>query len=141
MIFDAMNFLIRRLGFWFLAFCGAGMLMGPSHAQTWPAKPIRFIVASQPGGIADLTPRLLAPKLQEALGQPIVIENRPGGGIVGGGETVAKGFGYHRTTDDGATLEHQNFFALLCKQISEIASSRPSPYYGYHGFRCNVGFK
>ncbi len=68
-----------------------------THAQ-YPSKPIRFIVASQPGGIADLTPRLLAPRLQEALGQTIVIENRPGGGIVAAGETVAKAL------PDGYTL-------------------------------------
>src|SRR3954469_15855935 len=67
-------------------------------AQGYPSKPIRFIVASQPGGLADMTPRLLAPKLQEALGQPIVIENRPAGGIVSGGETVAK------AAPDGYTL-------------------------------------
>lgn len=70
---------------------------GIAHAQ-YPTKPIRFIVASQPGGIADLTPRLLAPRLQEGLGQPIIIENRPGGGIVAGGETVAK------ASPDGYTL-------------------------------------
>jgi tripartite-type tricarboxylate transporter receptor subunit TctC len=72
-------------------------LTGAAHAQ-YPNKPIRFIVASQPGGIADLMPRLLAPRLQEGLGQPIVIENRPGGGIVSGGETVAK------AAPDGYTL-------------------------------------
>ncbi len=73
------------------------LAMAAAHAQ-YPSKPIRFIVASQPGGIADLTPRLLAPRLQELLGQPIIIENRPGGGIVAGGETVAK------ATPDGYTL-------------------------------------
>ena len=35
------------------------------HAQGYPSKPIRFVVASQPGGLADMTPRLMAPKLQE----------------------------------------------------------------------------
>ena len=89
-----MNLLLRVAVLAALFSCGAAF----AQDSRYPAKPIRFIVASQPGGIADLTPRLLAPKLQEALGQPIVIENRPGGGIVGGGETVAK------SAPDGYTL-------------------------------------
>jgi len=63
-----------------------------------PNRPIRYIVASAPGGIADITPRVLAPRLAEALRQPVVVENRPGGGIVAGGEAVAKAL------PDGYTL-------------------------------------
>ena len=90
MIFDAMNFLIRRLGFWFLAFCGAGMVMGPSHAQTWPAKPIRFIVPFAPGGANDLLARAAAEGASAQLGQAIVIENKPGAGGTLGADLVAK---------------------------------------------------
>ena len=89
-----MNLLLRTAALAALLTCGAAL----AQESRYPTKPIRFIVASQPGGIADLTPRLLAPRLQEALGQPIVIENRPGGGIVAGGETVAK------APPDGYTL-------------------------------------
>jgi len=73
----------------------------PVAAQSpdqYPSRPIRYIVASAPGGIADITPRVLGPRLSQALHQPVVIENRPAGGIVAGGETVAK------AAPDGYTL-------------------------------------
>ena len=60
------------------------------HAQIWPAKPVRFIVSYPAGGGLDITARLLGPKLSEALGQPMLIENRAGSGGVIGGEAAAK---------------------------------------------------
>jgi tripartite-type tricarboxylate transporter receptor subunit TctC len=59
-------------------------LAAPAHAQDWPAKPIKVVVPSPPGGPPDLIARMLAPKLQPILGQPVIVENRAGaGGIVG----------------------------------------------------------
>jgi len=49
-------------------------------APAWPAKPIRMIVTFPPGGSSDATVRIVAPKLAERLGQPVVIDNRPGAG-------------------------------------------------------------
>src|SRR6186713_2993666 len=50
----------------------------PAAAQTYPSKPIKWIVPYTPGGITDSVTRLVTQKLQEALGQPVIIENKPG---------------------------------------------------------------
>ncbi|MBA3507006.1 MAG: tripartite tricarboxylate transporter substrate binding protein [Betaproteobacteria bacterium] len=66
-------------------------LAGPVSAQAWPAKqPIRIISPYAPGGTTDVLARLLAPKLQEKLGQTIIVENRPGAGGNIGTDAVAK---------------------------------------------------
>ena len=59
-------------------------------AQDWPSKPIRIVVPFNAGGPSDLLPRMIGPKLSEALGQPVVVENRPGGSGNIGMELVAK---------------------------------------------------
>jgi len=64
---------------------------GPVSAQAWPAKqPIRIISPYAPGGTTDVLARLLAPRLQEKLGQTVIVENRPGAGGNIGTDTVAK---------------------------------------------------
>jgi tripartite-type tricarboxylate transporter receptor subunit TctC len=60
-------------------FAGLSLSFGAS-AQPWPNKPIRFIVPFAAGGVADVVTRAVTPKLSEALGQPIVIENKGGAG-------------------------------------------------------------
>jgi tripartite-type tricarboxylate transporter receptor subunit TctC len=71
---------------------------GPAAAQAWPAKPVRIVVPFAAGGPADLYARVVAEKLQAALGQSFVIDNRPGGGSLVGTDVVAK------STPDGYTL-------------------------------------
>lgn len=56
------------------------LLPGTVHAQAWPTRPVRVIVPFGAGGVADLTMRTVAQHLPERLGQPVVIENRPGAG-------------------------------------------------------------
>src|SRR5881628_3827740 len=61
-----------------------------ASAQEWPAKPIRFVVPYPPGGGTDVIARIVQPRLAEALGQSIVIENRGGAGGAVGTEAAAK---------------------------------------------------
>jgi tripartite-type tricarboxylate transporter receptor subunit TctC len=62
----------------------AAFTSAAAFAQAWPNKPIRFIVPFAAGGVADVVTRVVTPKLSEALGQPIVVENRGGaGGTIG----------------------------------------------------------
>ena len=73
-----------------LAFVLTGMISAPLLAQTYPARPIRFIVPFAAAGGTDLIARTLAHKLTEALGQPVVVENRTGASGVIGTELAAK---------------------------------------------------
>jgi tripartite-type tricarboxylate transporter receptor subunit TctC len=63
-----------------LAFIAA-VTFQPADAQTWPTKPVRIIVSLAAGGTPDIICRLLADRLSVALGQQVVIENRPGGAL------------------------------------------------------------
>ncbi|MBE0556451.1 MAG: tripartite tricarboxylate transporter substrate binding protein, partial [Proteobacteria bacterium] len=71
---------------------------GISCADTYPSKPIRLIVPFSPGGGSDIIARLIQPKLSKALGQQIVVDNRPGGNTVIGVSVVAS------SPPDGYTL-------------------------------------
>src|SRR5947208_6147475 len=61
-----------------------------AYAQTWPAKPIRGVVPYTGGGITDIVTRVVTQKMQTSLGQPIVVDNRPGANSILGADIVAK---------------------------------------------------
>jgi tripartite-type tricarboxylate transporter receptor subunit TctC len=71
---------------------------GPARAQTYPNRPITFVVPFAPGGLSDVPARLLAAAMQERIGQPVVVENRPGASGITGASTV------WRAEPDGYTL-------------------------------------
>src|SRR5688572_19403783 len=74
------------------------MVAGPACAQSWPAKPLRYIVPFPPGAFNDTLARTLAAELPKTLGQPVVVENRPGGNTIIATELALK------SPPDGYTL-------------------------------------
>lgn len=83
----------RLAGFALLAVCAADAL-----AQSYPVRPIRYIVGQAPGGSSDTLARLITPRAGDGLGQQVVVDNRPGATGIIGAEVVA------RATPDGYTL-------------------------------------
>jgi tripartite-type tricarboxylate transporter receptor subunit TctC len=77
-----------------LALCG----MAGAQAQSWPARPVKIVVSFPPGTTPDTVARVIAPKMQESLGQPVVVENRAGAGGNVAADAVAK------SPADGYTL-------------------------------------
>lgn len=79
------SFTASRRRFHHVALAGALLLAaGVATAQTWPEKPIRLVVGGPPGGAVDVSARVLAQRLTPLLGQPVVVENKPGAaGLLG----------------------------------------------------------
>lgn len=90
--------MIVRLALVAIALWGTVFGPGFAHGQAYPSKPVRLIVPYPPGGLTDVVARLLGQKAGTLLGQPVVVENRPGASTIIGAELVAK------SAPDGYTL-------------------------------------
>lgn len=88
----------RRFNLRLLWAPAAALAAAPAPAQAWPSKPIRVVVPYPPGGFTDVTARLITQKLQERLGQTVVVDNKPGANGIIGADAVAK------AAPDGSTF-------------------------------------
>ena len=98
------------------------LFAGHAFAQSYPAKPVRLVVGFAPGGAADFVARTLQEPMQRALGQPIIIDNRPGAGSSIAAEHVAK------SPPDGYTV-------LIASPSSILVNPLLNPQIGYNALR------
>src|SRR5436190_19503975 len=119
-----------------LAFLAALCLAAATaFAQTYPSKPVKIIVPFAPGGNVDVTARIVAPALQEALGQPVIVENKPGAaGTIGADFVVrapADGYtllmGSNSTFSVAPSLNPKNPYNPL-KDFAPVASIAATPF-------------
>ncbi len=105
----------------FLSLAGslAASALLPTHAlaQAWPTQPVKLVVTFPPGGSSDIVARLVAPLLSEKLGQPVVVENKPGAASTIGAAAVAT------APADGHTLLVSNSAPM---SISPALMDKPS---------------
>ena len=96
------------------------LLLGdaPAAAQSWPDRPVKFISSQAAGGGTDMIGRLVADQLSAKIGQPIVYENRPGGGNVIGTQAAA------RSAPDGYTF----FYASAAALVTDPHTYKSLPY-------------
>jgi tripartite-type tricarboxylate transporter receptor subunit TctC len=90
--------------------------------DNWPSRPVTIVVPFTPGGSSDIVARTMAQNMQQALGRPIVVENRPGAGGEIGARVVA------RTAPDGYTLMHApiSTWAINVPLRPNLGSCKPS---------------
>lgn len=103
-------------------------------SQTYPSKPIRFIVPYAPGGGADIVARAIGQKLAESMGQSVIIDNRPGGGTIIGTELAATSApdGYVLFMATGAHTSNPSLYKKLpydtAKAFAPVSLAASSPF-------------
>jgi tripartite-type tricarboxylate transporter receptor subunit TctC len=103
---------------WFVLLVSLPALSGAANAQTWPDRPIKFISSQAAGGGTDIIGRIVADQLSSRVGQPVVYENRPGGGNKIGTEAAA------RSAPDGYTY----FYATAAALVVDPYTFKSLPY-------------
>ena len=108
---------VTRLAAHLIAATALVLACAPVSAQEYPTKPIKIIVPFAAGGPADVYARFIGARLSEAMGQPVVVEDRPGAGSIIGTDAVAK------SAPDGYTLlmmtdNHVTNPSLFSKKIT-----------------------
>ena len=103
---------------WLLPVAFAVSAAVSANAETWPDRPIKFISSQAAGGGTDIIGRLVADQLSARVGQPVVYENRPGGGNVIGTQAAA------RSTPDGYNF----FFATAAALVTDPYTFKSLPY-------------
>jgi tripartite-type tricarboxylate transporter receptor subunit TctC len=105
------------------AMMSLAMLAGPAAAQDFPSKPITLLVAFTPGGGADLMARIVAEKASAIIGQPIVVDNRPGAG-----GTIAGAMGAEAAPDGYTLLETTVAHAISQSLYSNLKYTYPDDF-------------
>lgn len=96
----------------------ACLALGNAHAQAWPMKPVKFIVSQPAGAGPDVMARFVAEHLSKAIGQPVLIENRPGGQNVIGAQAAA------RSAPDGYTF----YYGTTAAIVTNVYTFKNLPY-------------
>jgi tripartite-type tricarboxylate transporter receptor subunit TctC len=104
------------------------------QAQAFPSRPIRIVVPFAAGGVVDLMGRVIAPKMSADLGQPVVVENRPGAGATLGADMVAKAPADGHTVLLGTIVTHATAQHLSRIPYDPLKDFVPI---GFHGFNAN----
>src|SRR4051812_28858810 len=94
----------------------AALLCGAANGQSFPSKPIRVIVPFPAGGTTDIVARLVASRMTETIGQPVLVENRGGAGGTIGAEAVA------RSAPDGYTILMHNVTFPMASVAAAVAN-------------------
>jgi tripartite-type tricarboxylate transporter receptor subunit TctC len=108
-----------------------GLMLAPlapaafANASTWPDRPIKFVVPFPPGGVTDRIARSLGQKLHDALGQPVVVENKPGAGATIGSEFVSRANPDGYTARLGAHASHAINASLMKLPYDPVKSFAP----------------
>ena len=98
---------------------GALAPAAPAHAQAYPTQPIKLIVSFGVGGGSDIVSRIIALRMQEKLGQPVVVENRTGSGGMIGNEVVAN------AAKDGYTIANMSAAQIITAAMTKQMRFHP----------------